>query len=43
MNADEQFDIGTWGLLGWGWWVSHLVAIAAVGYVGYYLGKAVRD
>ncbi|MHB9095293.1 MAG: hypothetical protein ACYC21_11515 [Eubacteriales bacterium] len=43
MNMDERYDIGTWAFLGTGWWVSHLAAIAAVGYLGYYLRKMVRE
>ena len=42
-NADDRYDIGTWAFLGRGWWASHLAAIAAIGYIGYYLRKMVRD
>lgn len=41
-NADERFDIETWAFLGTGWWASHLAAIAAVGYIGYYLRRRIR-
>lgn len=41
-NADERHDIGTWAFMGLGWWVSHLAALGAVGYVGYYIRKLVR-
>lgn len=42
-NADKRYDIGTWGFTGLGWWISHVAAIAAVGYLGYALRKMVRD
>lgn len=42
-NADDRYDIGTWAFLGLGWWVSHLAAIAAVGYAGYAIREKVRD
>ncbi len=42
-NADERYDIGTWAFMGLGWWVSHLAAVAVIGYIGYYLRKMVRD
>lgn len=41
-DADQRYKIGTWGFLGFGWWVSHIVSIAAVGYVGYLLRKMGR-
>lgn len=41
-NADKRYNIGTFGLNGLGWWISHLAAIAAVGYAGYYLRKKIQ-
>ncbi|MDT3699792.1 MAG: hypothetical protein RO469_10210 [Thermincola sp.] len=41
-NVDAKYDIGTWGFMGLGWWISHLAAVAAVGFVGYYARKLVR-
>lgn len=42
-NADERHNIGTFGLNGLGWWLSHVAAITAVGYLGYALRKKVRE
>lgn len=38
-NIDDRYNIGTWAFMGLGWWVAHLVSIAAVGYAGYALRK----
>lgn len=39
-NADG-YDIGTWHFLKTGWWVLHVVGIAAVFYVGWLFGGSV--
>ena len=36
-NIDKRYDLGTWAFLGTGWWVSHVAATAAIGYIGYKL------
>lgn len=35
----DRMDLGTWGFLRAGWWVLHVVAILAVGYVGYWIAQ----
>ena len=38
-NIDDRYNLGTWAFLGSGWWVGHLAATAAVGYLGYKIAK----
>jgi hypothetical protein len=38
MDDVKSNDLGTWGYLGAGWWVLHIVGIALFIYIGYYLG-----
>jgi len=37
--ADAEILPETFGFLGVGWWVVHVIAIPLVGYLGYLIGK----
>lgn len=40
MNNIKEPPLGTWAFLKTGWWVLHVVSIIAVGYLGYYILRA---
>lgn len=38
MKIKESYDLGTFEFLKTGWWIWHVVVIAAVFYIGYLFG-----
>ena len=36
-DVRNTMDLGAWGFLRTGWWILHIVAILAVGYIGYWI------
>jgi hypothetical protein len=37
-DVRNTMDLGNWAFLRTGWWVLHIIAILAVGYIGYWIG-----
>lgn len=38
IRSESGYDLGTFNFLRVGWWALHLIAIAAVAYLGYWYG-----
>lgn len=41
IKTKEGYDLGNWHFLKTGWWVLHIIAIAALFYLGYLYGASV--
>lgn len=39
MDVRDRMDLGTWGTFRAGWWVLHIISIALVGLVGYWMAE----